>query len=156
MKRLARPLLAALAVVATFAPAATAGAAMEPSIFIASAFHDGSAEGSFLAATNAARTAVGVAPLQWDASLIAYARGHASYMAHTGVLQHSTISTLLGRWSIVGENVGVGPSVGAVHQALMASPSHYHNLADGIFTHVGVGVFVDEHGRIWTAHVFGR
>src|SRR3712207_6588714 len=102
MKRLARPLLAALALAATYAPQATAGAAMEPSLFVGSAFHDGSAEGSFLAATNAARRALGVAPLHWGAALIAYARGHASYMAHTGVLQHSAISTLLGRWSTVG------------------------------------------------------
>ena len=56
----------------------------------------------------------------------------------------------------MGENVGIGPNVGAIHQAFLASPEHYRNLADPVFTHVGIGVFVDGAGRTWTAHEFGR
>jgi uncharacterized protein YkwD len=115
---------------------------------------DSGAEWSFLALTNQARAAVGVGPLTMDASLQAYARYHAQEMAASGGIYHSDISQLLGPWSTVGENVGVGPSVDAIQNALLASPGHYRNLSDGGFGYVGVGVFVDASGRVWTAHVF--
>ena len=90
-----------------------------------------------------------------NAELSAYAAQHAATMAGANHLHHSDISVLLGSWSTVGENVGVGPSVGAIHAALLASPGHYRNLSDAGFTHVGIGVYVDGGGRTWTAHVFG-
>jgi uncharacterized protein YkwD len=112
------------------------------------------AAAEFLAATNASRAAVGAAPLQANAALSAYAVAHAQTMASGGSLYHSDISVLLGGWSTVGENVGVGPSVSAIHAALLASPGHYRNLADPGFSSVGIGVHVDGGGRTWTAHVF--
>jgi uncharacterized protein YkwD len=115
----------------------------------------GGAAAEFLAATNASRAAVGAGALSPNAALTAYAVQHAATMAESGNLHHSDISVLVGAWSTVGENVGVGPSVGAIHAALLASPGHYRNLADAGFTHVGIGVYTDAGGRTWTAHVFG-
>jgi uncharacterized protein YkwD len=92
----------------------------------------------------------------WDGSLTTYARNHAQYQASVNHLHHSNIAALLGPFSVVGENVGIGPNVGTIHQAFLASPEHYRNLADPVFTHAGIGVFVDGAGRTWTAHVFGR
>jgi uncharacterized protein YkwD len=76
-------------------------------------------------------------------------------MAETGDFAHSNIGSLLGEWSIVGENIGYGPSVQSVFQALVNSSSHYNNMVEPRFTAVGVGVFVDTSGKLWTAHVFG-
>lgn len=117
---------------------------------------DASAAASFLALTNQARAEVGVAPLQLDASLSAYARNHAMAMAAAGHIYHSQISSLLGPWSLVGENVGVGPTVNAIQNALLASPSHYQNLSDGAFSSMGIAVFIDSAGRMYTVHVFGN
>jgi uncharacterized protein YkwD len=120
-----------------------------------SASGDSAAETSFLQMTNDTRASIGVAPLRFDASLQAYARQQAQAMADAGRIYHSNIASLLGAWSLVGENVGVGPSVGAINAALIASPSHYHNIAEPAFAAMGVGVVVDGAGRVYTAHVFG-
>ena len=115
---------------------------------------DWNGEASFLSLINQARAQVGVAPLALNAGLSDYARNHAWEMAHSQSLYHSNISVLLGGWSTVGENVGVGGSVGQVHNALMASPGHYANLSSGAFTSVGIGAFIDDNGTTWTVHVF--
>ena len=73
----------------------------------------------------------------------------------SGLIGRFNISNLLGAWSLVGENVGVGPSVGAINNALIASPGHYRNISDPEFTAMGVGVVIDGSGRVFTAHVFG-
>lgn len=171
MMRPRRSLFAAFVLLGMLAPQARAGAEppagsppgkpsngaglLEPTLFATAGFFDGSAETSFLSEINASRAAVGVGPLRLDGGLTAYARAHAQTMAATANLHHSNIATLLGPWSTVGENVGVGPSVAATHRAFLASPDHYRNMADSLFTHVGIGVYVDDQSRIWTAHVFG-
>ncbi len=141
----------------TEAPAAEAApvveeAAYQPTSTVAG---DTSAEYEFLADTNATRASIGVAALTMDSSLQAYARNQAQAMADAGTIYHSDIATLLGTWSTVGENVGVGPSVLPIHNALVASPLHYRNLADSTFTNIGIGVVHGNDGRIYTAHVFG-
>ncbi|MPY94058.1 MAG: hypothetical protein GEV08_13645 [Acidimicrobiia bacterium] len=113
------------------------------------------AEDHFLALTNATRASVGLGPLRSDAGLHAYAVAQAQAMAAAGNIYHSDISSLLGSWWTVGENVGVGPAVAPIHDALVASPGHYANIAHGGYTSMGVGVVVDAAGRVWTAHVFG-
>ncbi|HEY7564719.1 MAG TPA: CAP domain-containing protein [Acidimicrobiia bacterium] len=97
---------------------------------------------------------MGAAPLAGNADLNNYARWWAREMAVSGNFAHSDIGSLLGPWSIVGENIGYGPAVETVFQALVNSSGHYNNMVDTRFTSVGVGVFVDTSGRIWTAHVF--
>jgi uncharacterized protein YkwD len=138
-------------------PGTTAPAAQrfEASVFTAAGY-DGTAEGSFLNLLNAHRAALGVGPLRTDAGLTDYARTHAQNQATVNQLHHSNISVLLGPFSLVGENVGIGPDVVAIHQAFVASPEHHRNIADPAFTHAGVGVFVDGGGRIWTTHIFGK
>ena len=116
--------------------------------------YDGSAA-DFLAATNACRAEAGLAPLVANAELTAYAAGHVATMSAEDHLYHSDISVLLQPWWMVGENVGIGPTVSAIQEALVASPTHYANLADAAYTHVGIAVLVDAAGRTWTAHVFG-
>lgn len=120
-----------------------------------SGYFDSAAETDFASRINSVRASAGVAGLAGNADLNNYARWWARHMAESGNFAHSNIGSLLGQWSIVGENIGYGPSVQSVFQALVNSPSHYNNMVEPRFTAVGVGVFVDASGKLWTAHVFG-
>lgn len=76
-------------------------------------------------------------------------------MGQSGSLNHSNIGSLLGPWGGVGENVGVGGSVSVIFNALVGSSGHYQNMV-GDWTHMGVGVWRDAQGALWTCHVFAR
>ena len=133
---------ALLTAVVGFAPATTAGAA-----------NAGEAS-QFISLTNSLRASRGLPSLQVDGTLTAKAQGWAQYMADTGVLAHSQITSgLPGNWKRVGENVGRGGDVTTVHNAFVASPAHLANLVDPGFQYVGVGV-VDTPGGIYVAEVF--
>lgn len=108
----------------------------------------------FVKRINALRSAEGVAPLAVDSGLASYARSWAKHMADTGTFAHSNIASLLGPWSTVGENIAWGSSTTDMMSSLTASSKHHENMVDPSFTHVGVGVFIDSQGRIWTCHDF--
>lgn len=109
---------------------------------------------NFFDMTNATRASIGVRALRYDADLEAYAQNWAQVMMNAGKIYHSQISNLLGSWSTVGENVGVGPTAAAINAALIASPPHYENISYPAYTSMGVGVATDASGRIYTAHIF--
>ncbi len=113
-----------------------------------------SAEADFLGRINGLRSSKGLAGLASNADLNNYARWWAKHMADTGNFAHSDIGSLLDPWSIVGENIAYGGSVAAMFNGLSNSPGHYNNMVESRFTNVGVGVYVDPSGRLWTAHVF--
>ncbi|HEX7094642.1 MAG TPA: CAP domain-containing protein [Acidimicrobiales bacterium] len=112
--------------------------------------------GTLVALTNDVRAGVGLAPLQRDGSLDAMAADWARELARSGRLRHSNIpSSIVGKpWSTVGENVGYGPSVARVHDALVNSPGHYANITGANYTRLGVGVAVDGGGQVWVVEVF--
>lgn len=114
---------------------------------------NGDMESQFASLVNSYRSGNGLGGLSRDGSLDSYARSWAERMAANGGLSHSDIGSLLGAWSSVAENVGVGGSVDAVFNALAGSSGHRANMLGG-YTHFGVGVWVDSSGTIWTAHVF--
>jgi uncharacterized protein YkwD len=140
--------------VATTAPPATTTSTV-PVTTAATGSFSASAESEFISKINALRASVGVAGLAANGELNNYARWWAKQMADSGNFSHSDIASLLDPWSTVGENIGYGPSVTSVFNALAASTGHYNNMVDPRFTSVGVGAYVDSTGRIWTAHVFG-
>lgn len=113
------------------------------------------AETDFASRINGLRASVGVPLLAGNADLNNYARWWAKYMAESDNFTHSNIGSLLGEWSIVGENLGYGPSVQSIFQALANSEGHYKNMVEARFTAVGVGVFLDDTGQLWTVHIFG-
>ena len=115
-----------------------------------------SAENEFASSINSYRSSNGLSALSRDGSLDSYARSWAQKMAANGAISHSNnLDSLLGQWSSVGENVGVGYSVGALFGAFVDSPNHRsHTVGD--FTHVGIGVYQDAEGALWTTHVFAR
>lgn len=122
------------------------------------AYADSAGEENLAAAmVNDVRAAAGVATLEQDGELQYVARAWAQRMADGSFLAHNAdlpYSISLGWW-MWGENVGRGGSVGRIHDALVASPTHYANLVESQFTHVGVGVAFGADGRIYLAQAFG-
>ena len=111
----------------------------------------GSLDAEFLAATNSQRTT----PLKWSRELAAYAESKLATQADSLPLFHSRIEQLLGPWDKIGENLGTGPSVVAIQNALIASPSHYENMVDPEFTYFGSATKVGNNGSVWTVHIYG-
>lgn len=112
-------------------------------------------EASFASSINSFRSANGMSSLSADSGLNAEARAWAKLLGENGSLSHSNIGRLIPPWSAAAENVGMGPSVSSVFGALKSSSGHRSNML-GEYTHLGVGVWVDSNGALWTAHLFAR
>jgi hypothetical protein len=122
---------------------------------------DAGQENEFLAAINSSRSAVGLAPLAMSGSLQTYARSHSSFMASGSCADgasicHSTGAQLAAAagsgYTKLGENVGRGPSVSALHTAFMGSSGHKANIL-GDYNFVGIGTTTQD-GYIYVTAVF--
>lgn len=101
-----------------------------------------------------------VGPLAWSERLESAAARHSrdmhvhDHFAHVGTDGSDVADRVTDagyRWRLVGENIAVGhPSVDAVVQAWLDSPSHCRQLMDPRVLEVGAA----EDGRYWT-QVFG-
>ena len=98
---------------------------------------------------NQARAQAGVGQLQWDPALAAAALQHCENMATEGPIAHryggepdlSARAAQAGaRFSVIEENVAVGPSAEAIHEEWMQSPGHRANLLSPDVDHIGVAV----------------
>jgi hypothetical protein len=111
-------------------------------------------EGTLISRINSSRSASGLAPLEtyWDLS--DDARAHSAAMMDRGEIYHSTsLGSVTGVWQALGENVGVGADLNAMHDAFMASSSHRSNIL-GDYNYVGVGVKTDDAGNSWVTVIF--
>jgi hypothetical protein len=110
----------------------------------------GSEEAQFLALTNQLRAQHGLSTLATSLPILSIARVWSANMAAAGGISHnmSLPNEVRLAWTKLGENVGVGGSVGDIQQAFINSPHHYENLIDPVWNYVGIGV-VDSGGRIW-------
>ena len=109
-----------------------------------------------LALTNEARTEQGVQDLDLNAMLSRYATKHSRAMADKGNLFHTV--DLAGKlkgldWSMGGENVGVGSSLGEVQSAFMASKPHRRNILQRGYDHAAIGV-AESDGKLWVTVIF--
>jgi uncharacterized protein YkwD len=117
---------------------------------------------TFLDRTNDLRDRYGLRAYHEHDTLTAKAEDWARYMARTGSLQHSNLSSDLGglRYSALGENVGVSSKTSdtllTIHNMFVSSSPHRANLLSSSYTHMGVGVATDSRGRVWVAEVFAR
>jgi uncharacterized protein YkwD len=113
-------------------------------------------ERAFAKRINRARDRNGRGRLRADPELAKAARSHTHGMANKATLYH-TDQQRLGRkvtnWTVLGENVGVGSSVGELHRAFMRSSGHRDNVLYSSYTYVGIGV-VERGGRMWVTVVF--
>lgn len=111
-------------------------------------------EARLLTLTNSVRASVGAAPLALDGPLSAVARAWAAAMAAAGTISHNgALPTQVTGWSALAENVGMGSSVDVVHQALVASRTHYLNLTDTEVQVVGIAV-VSSGGNVFVVEDF--
>jgi hypothetical protein len=132
---------------ALLAPAARAGA------------DTASDEASFFQLLNGERNRGGLASLQNDVAAAQVARSWSGQMAGSQTLRHNpdlaaqVSSQVTDDWTRLGENVGRGGDVVALHNAFMASPGHRANVM-GDYNRVGIGVVRDGTGQIWVTFVF--
>jgi len=97
-------------------------------------------EAHILELVNGERARSGLPVLSVDASMDALALGHSQDMASADRIFHDTAKAgLLGRCSVVGENVGRATTGDIVHEAFMASPVHRSDIL-GPYDRVGIGV----------------
>ena len=110
---------------------------------------------AFVAELDALRAGRGLDPLVRSADLDGMARGWAERMAVDRHLRHSELihDVVAGPFTTAGENVGYGPDVAVIFEALVASPGHLDNMVNPAFTRVGIGV-VRVGDVLWTAHLF--
>lgn len=111
-------------------------------------------EGTLVSRINSSRAASGLAPLEtyWD--LTDDARAHSGAMMDRGEIYHSaSLGSVTGVWQALGENVGMGVDIGALHNAFMNSSSHRANIL-GNYNYVGVGVKTDGAGVHWVTVIF--
>lgn len=112
-----------------------------------------------LALANQTRAAHGAGPLRWDPALAAAARQHCLRMAAEGPISHQYAGELGlteragqagARFSLIEENVAVGPDPAAIHEAWMHSPGHRTNLLNPEVGRVGIAV-VASRGVLYAA-----
>ena len=89
------------------------------------------------------------------------ARRHSARMEKKGDIWHNpNLANEVSGWTVLGENVGMGPSVSSLHSAFMASEGHCKNVRLDEYNEIGVGVVIDKHGdggeTIYVTMVFAR
>jgi uncharacterized protein YkwD len=103
---------------------------------------------------NQARSQNGLDSLSLSDKLSRRAHRHSEEMADSGTLFHSCLSCNGRRGpSAIGENVGVGPNLQDIHDALMDSQSHRDNILSTAYDRVGIGI-VRRGDRLWVTELF--
>jgi hypothetical protein len=117
-----------------------------------------------LALANRSRAEQGVAPLKWDAALARAARQHCLRMAAEGPIAHRyagepDVSERAGQagahFSLIEENVAVGPNPATIHDEWMHSPGHRANLLNPEVDRLGVAV-VASRGTLYAVADYER
>jgi len=111
-------------------------------------------EAGFVSLINSERSSRGLNALNvyWD--LVDDARVHSDVMANADKIFHSSnLSSVTTGWAALGENVGVGATVGDLHTAFMNSSGHRANIL-GDWDSVGVGVTPTDKGYMFVTVVF--
>jgi uncharacterized protein YkwD len=105
---------------------------------------------------NSARADAGLGALGLSSSLSSKARKHSAAMAdQRRLVHHRCLSCTFGGsgWSVLGENVGAGSSVGAVHRKMLRSAGHRDNILRNGYDRVGIGI-VRARGLVWVTEIF--
>jgi cysteine-rich secretory family protein len=120
------------------------------------AFAQGDIEQCFVDRTNAERAQRGLGVMAVNQDLVAMARRQSQRMADAGTIFHNQNLAADGPkgWKLLGENVGVGPSCGSLHEAFMNSEHHRDNILEPRFNYVGMGVVVSGGSTIYITEQF--
>jgi len=120
--------------------------------------------GRIFALANQVRAQAGVGRLDWDPALADAALQHCLRMAAEGPISHqydgepdlSTRTAQAGaRYSVIEENVAMGPSADTIHDEWMHSPGHRANLLSPDVDRVGVAV-VAARGELYAVADYSR
>ncbi len=120
--------------------------------------------GRIFALANQARAQAGVGRLDWDPALADAALQHCLRMAAEGPISHqyngepdlSTRTAQAGaHYSVIEENVAMGPSADSIHEQWMHSPGHRANLLSPDVDRVGIAV-VAAHGSLYAVADYSR
>ncbi|HUP69769.1 MAG TPA: CAP domain-containing protein [Acidimicrobiales bacterium] len=118
----------------------------------------GSDEMAFVQKLNELRASRGLPALGTKGELFDLARAWSGRMAAAGGISHNPdlAAQAPSNWARLGENVGIGGNVQALHDAFVASPLHFKNMIDPDFDWVGVGVVSGPPGVIFVTVTFMR
>lgn len=106
---------------------------------------------------NVEREAAGLPALLPSPHATAKAQAWAETMAGDANLRHSNLAAGMPAGFLkIGENVGRGPELGAIHDAFMRSPSHRANVLDPAYQWIGTGTARSADGVLYVAVVFAR
>lgn len=120
------------------------------------------AEAEMARLVNELRTSLGLNPLIYDADIAVAARLWSQTMRDTGNFVHNPQygQQIPAGWRHSGENISwrtftgsIFEAVGESFQSLSASSSHYDNMVNPVYSHIGVGVAL-ENGAIWITQNF--
>jgi len=112
-------------------------------------------ESQFVSKINAERAKKGLSRLSVAGDLVSIGRRHSGRMADKGSIWHNPnlADEVSGNWTVLGENVGMGPTVDNLHAAFMNSPGHRANILDNDWNEMGIGVVVDNK-TIYVTEIF--
>jgi hypothetical protein len=113
-----------------------------------------SGESKFTSMTNAERSQRGIRTLVTYSDLVSVARRHSQKMADSGTIFHNNnLGNEVSGWYVLGENVGMGPTVEDIQEAFMNSQHHRENILDRDYNQIGVGVVIKD-ATIYVTVVF--
>lgn len=101
------------------------------------------------ALANLARMHAGLSPLKWDPALAEAARQHCQRMAQEGPIAHryggepsltERAAAAGAHFSLIEENVAVGPSADSIHEEWMHSPPHRANMLNPHVDRIGTAI----------------
>jgi hypothetical protein len=116
-------------------------------------------EAQMASLVNQHRASQGLQALATNEALRMIARRQTQRMVVAGYIYHnpdlgSEANAAVPNWLLLGENVGVGPSVELVEDAFLNSPRHRENIETGRFNNLGVGAMAGQDGALYFTQNF--
>src|SRR6266481_8795554 len=126
--------------------------------------HPSDEEKLLLDAANRERAAAGLQALKWDNALAQAARQHAQVMVSQNLLLHQCLdeppldqraAKAGAKFSLIAENIAVGPNPETIHNGWMHSTGHRKNILNGDITAVGIATLRGS-GGLFAVQDFSR
>ena len=126
--------------------------------------HPSADEKFLLDAANRERAAAGLQALKWDNALAEAACRHAEVMVGQNLLLHQCLDEALlneraakagAKFSLIAENIAVGPNLETIHDGWMHSPGHRKNILSADVTAVGIATLRGS-GGLFAVQDFSR